>query len=168
MCVREKKKVRARKERERGRERALCIAEEEAASQWAQALERPSPSKLKFSINTCQDTLPHNANLALWKSHPSHCKLCGERRTLLHVLCNCPVALELRRYNARHDKVLRTIYNFLKQHLDTSQSIIADVPESSPFTFPSHIAKTDLQSDIVVWSDTSRSVSLIELTVCHE
>ena len=120
---------------------ALRIAEEEAAAQWAQALERLSPSELKFAINACQDTLPHNANLALWKGHPSHCKLCGERQTLLHVLCNCPVALQLRRYNARHDEVLHTIYNFLQQHLDTSQSIIADLPESSPFTFPPHIAK---------------------------
>ena len=92
---------------------ALRIAEEEAAAQWAQALERLSPSELKFAINACQDTLPHNVNLALWKGHPSHCKLCGERQTLLHVLCNCPLALQLRWYNARHDEVLRTIYNFL-------------------------------------------------------
>ena len=75
----------------------LRMAEEEAASQWVSALDTLTPFELKFTLNACQDTLPHNANLALWKGHPCECKLCGERQTLLHILCNCPVALQLRR-----------------------------------------------------------------------
>ena len=51
--------------------KALHIADEEAAAQWAQALERLSPSELKFAINACQGTLSHNANLALWKGYPA-------------------------------------------------------------------------------------------------
>ena len=78
-----------------------------------------------------------------------------ERKRVLHVLCNCPVALQLRRYNARHDEVLRIIYNFLKEHLHSNESIIADLQDLSPFTFPPHIAKTDLRPDIVVWNDTT-------------
>ena len=78
---------------------ALHHVEEEAAAEWAAALECLSPSELKFTLNACQDTLPHNSNLALWKGHPSECKL---------------------------------------------------------------------RPDIVIWSDTTRSVSLFELTVCHE
>ena len=86
---------------------ALRMAEEEAASQWDSALDTLTPFELKFSLNACQDTLPHNDNLALWKGHPCECKLCGETQTLLHILCNCPVALQLRRYNTRHDEVLQ-------------------------------------------------------------
>ena len=39
---------------------------------------------LKFSLNAIQDTLPHNANLAMWRRREglsSACKLCGERQT---------------------------------------------------------------------------------------
>ena len=144
---------------------ALRIAEGEAASQWALALENLTPFELKFAVNACQDTLPHNSNLALWKGQPSDCKLCGRRQTLLHVLCNCPVALQLRRYNVRHDEVLHLLYSFLKEYLHTN---IADLQDLSPYVFPPHIAKTDLRPDIVVWNDTTRSVSLLELTVCHE
>ena len=147
---------------------ALRVAEEDAADQWASALENLTSFELKFALNACQDTLPHNANLSLWKGHPSDCKLCGERQTLLHVLCNCPVALQLRRYNVRHDKVLQVIYNFLKEHLNNHQSMIADLHDSSPYVFPPNITSTDLRPDIVVWNDTTRSVSLLELTVCHE
>ena len=88
---------------------ALHVAEEDAAAQWTSALENLTSFELKFALNACKDTLTHNANFSLWKGHPSECKLCGERQTLLHVLCNCPVALQLRRYNVRHDKVLKDI-----------------------------------------------------------
>ena len=147
---------------------AFHMVEEEAAAGWAAALENLTPSQLKFALNACQDTLPYNSNLALWKSHPSDCKLCGERQTLLHVLCSCPVALQLRRYNSRHDQVLQVIFNLLKDHLPPGHSIIADLPNQLPYTFPPHIASSDLRPDIVVWSDTTRSIALLELTVCHE
>ena len=45
----------------------------------------------KFALNSLTDTLPHNANLHLWRKLPSpSCKLCGQRQTLLHVLNACP------------------------------------------------------------------------------
>ena len=132
------------------RSEALRTVEEEAAAEWASALERLSPFQLKFALNASQDTLPHNANLALWKGHPSECKLCGETQTLLHVLCSCPVALQLRRFNVRHDQVLRVIFNFLTEHLPPAHSIIADLHDEPLFTFPPHIASTDLRPDIVI------------------
>ena len=141
---------------------ALHLVEEEAAAQWASAVGSLTPSGLKFALNACQDSLPHNCNLAIWKGHPSECKLCGERQSLLHVLCSCP---ELRRYNDRHDQVLRVIF---RDHLPSDNSIIADLPDQLPFTFPPHRASTDLRPDIVVWNDSTRFVALLELTVCHE
>ena len=146
----------------------LRIAEGEAAAEWATALSDLTPFQLKFALNACQDTLPHNSNLSLWKGHPSECKLCGQRQTLLHVLCNCPVALQLCRYNERHDEALHVIFDLLKQHLPEGYSVIADLQDQSPFTFPTHIARTDLRPDIVVWNDATKSVVLLELTVCHE
>ena len=89
------------------RSEALCTVEEEAAAEWVSALERLSPLQMKFALNASQDTLPHSANLALWRGHPSECRLCGDTQTLLHVLCSCPVALQLRQFNVRHDQVLR-------------------------------------------------------------
>ena len=91
----------------------LRVADGEAASQWASALHTLTPFELKFALNACQDTLPDNTNLAVWKVHPCECKLCDERQTLLHILCNCPVAFQLRWYNTRHDEVLQVIYNLL-------------------------------------------------------
>ena len=65
-------------------------------------------------------------------------------------------------------QVLQVIYNLLKEHLHINQSIIADLHDLAPYVFPPHRAKTDLRPDIVVWNDTTRSVTLLELTVCHE
>ena len=123
----------------------LSVVERDAAAEWASALWNLPPFQLKFVLNACQDTLPHNANLALWKAHPSECKLCGAKQTLLHVLYRCSVALQLKRYNARHDKVLHVIFNFLKEHLSTAYSIITDLQDPLPYTFSPHIAKTDLR-----------------------
>ena len=37
---------------------ALRVAEEDAATQWASALENLTPFELKFALNACQDTPP--------------------------------------------------------------------------------------------------------------
>ena len=83
-------------------------SEDGAASIWSKAVQKLPPELLKFSLNAVQDTLPHNANLAMWRREglSSACKLCGERQTLLHVLNNCPEALNMRQYNEWHDAVL--------------------------------------------------------------
>jgi len=60
------------------------------------------------------------------------------------------------------------IFNLLRNHLPPGNSIIADLPDHLPYTFPPHIATTDLRPDIVVWNNSTRSVALLELTVCHE
>ena len=41
------------------------------------------------------------------KDGGSACKLCGRRQTLLHVLNNCPKALNSCRYNEQHDAHLQ-------------------------------------------------------------
>ena len=139
---------------------ALHLVEEEPAAQWASALERLTPSELKFALNACQDSLPHNSNLAIWKGHPSECKLCGERQSLLHVLCSCPVALQLRRYNSRHDQVLRVIFNLLRDHLLTPSlpTSLTNHPSLSTLTL------LVLTLDLILWSGVTLPDTLLSLS----
>ena len=87
---------------------------------------------------------------------------------MLHVLNNCPKALNLRRYNERHDAVLEVISKFMVESLPDGYQLLADLPQSQPYIFPPHIATTDQRPDIVVWSNTAQEVWVIELTVCFE
>ncbi len=123
---------------------------------------------MKFALNASQDTLPHNSNLARWKNLSPACKLCGQRQTLQHVLNHCEVALNLRRYNLRHDGVLDVIHSFVSTNLPRGYQTIVDLPTQAPFPFPPHIATTDLHPDLVVWNDAKHEVVLFELTVCYE
>ena len=86
------------------------------SAMWSKAIQFLPSAQMNFALNSATDTLPHNANLALWrKSHhlSAACKLCGERQTLYHILNNCRTVLELCRYcnNARHNLVLQAIMN---------------------------------------------------------
>ena len=129
------------------------------------------PEVLSFSLNAAQDTLPRNANLALWRRSDGlsdACKLCGIRQTLPHVLNQCPVSLHLRRYNTRHDAVLEVIVSDIKPLLSDGECLLADLHTQQPYLFPPHIAHTDLRPDIVLWNSSNRLVCLVELTICYE
>ena len=62
---------------------------------WAAAVAALSSETMKFVLNAATDTLPHNANLALWRGLNDSCRLCGHRQTLSNVLNHCEVALNL-------------------------------------------------------------------------
>ena len=90
---------------------------------------------LSFSMNAAQDTLPHNANLALWRKKDGLsdvCKLCRMRQMLSHVLNQCPVSLHLRRYNTRHDAVLEVIKISIMPLLSDADRLIADLHSHQP------------------------------------
>ena len=136
------------------------------ATTWSTVVLSLPERVFKFALNATTDTLPHNQNLCLWRKIPSSsCPLCGQVQSLLHVLNNCPVALQLRRYNRRHDDVLSSIFSFLSDHLPQGMSILADLPGSN-YTFPPSVAVTDERPDIVMWDNSK--VHLVELTVPHE
>ena len=136
---------------------------------WARAVQDLPPEPLKFALNASLDTLPSNANLQMWgKKLNDICPLCqSARQTLLHVLNNCPVAMEFRRYSSRHDAVLQVIGDFIKSHLATHYFFTIDSP-SGVYSFPHHITPTSLRPDIVWWSDQQRELWLFELTVSYE
>ena len=140
-----------------------------AASVWATATQSLPSAQMKFALNAASDTLPHNANLSLWRKADglsAACKLCGMRQTLCHILNNCKVALDLRRYNARHDEVLHTIEAFMKESLPEDMTILADLNDH--YQFPPVLAPTDLRPDLVAYSEETKSAILVELTVCFE
>ena len=56
--------------------------------------------------------------------------------------------------------------SFFSSDLQPGFQMTADLDVS--YHFPSHITSTDLRPDIVIWSDTRRTVLIIELTVCFE
>ena len=141
--------------------------EDNSAATWVNAISQLPGHIFKFAQNAVKDTLPHNANLHLWgKLKSRECTLCGEEQTLQHVLNMCTYALNMRRYNQRHDAVLKTIYNFLTNHLPPQFQSTADLPDQI-YSFPMDIAPTEYRPDIVVW-DNKDAMFLIELTVPFE
>ena len=66
-----------------------------------------------------------------------------------------------------HDSVLQVIADFVRDHLPESFEMSADLPDL-PYNFPLMITPTDLRPDIVLWSQTLQSATLVELTVCYE
>ena len=89
-------------------------------------------------MNEAQETLPQNVNLALWKRIAllDACKLCRKRQTLLHVLNQ--LAIDMRRYNTRHNAVLEFIEKGIRPHLSEGDSLLSlvDLPNIHPYTFP--------------------------------
>ena len=132
---------------------------------WAKAVSTLSSDELRFILNATVDTLPHNYNLCLWKKKPtSSCLLCEEDQTLIHVLNCCKVARDLRRYNQRHDAVLKIIAETIKKYLPSSSTSLA-VDLGDEYSFPTHIVSTDLRPDIVWWDDLRKTMVLVELTI---
>ena len=139
-----------------------------AATIWSSAVGKLHQDALKFVLNAAVDTLPHNANLYLWwKKDSDQCPLCSaDTQNLVHVLNSCKVALELRRYNKRHDVVLQIISEVVKEAIPTTASISVDL--DNKYHFPSHITNTDLRPDIVWWDDDDKVVTMIEVTVPYD
>ena len=146
----------------------LGAAPTDAATIWSKAVQALPQNTLKFALSASLDTLLHNNNLHLWKKcSSSMCQLCHEpNQSLLHVLNNCSMGLQLCRYNERHDEVIKVIANSIQNILPSTTKLTTDL--GGEYHFPSHVASTDLRPDIVWWDDTSRTITLIELTVCLE
>ena len=115
-----------------------------------------SADLLKFFLNAAQDTLPHNVKLSRWRHKDglsSACRLCGERQTLMHVLNNCPEALNMRCYNKRHDAVLVVTTTFVKSNIPQGYEVLSDLPESQPYTLPTLLQQIN---DQIWWCGTTR------------
>ena len=78
---------------------------------WNSLIYQLPPRLLSFALNATQLTLPTPDRLLVWKkTQTSACRLCHRPAcSLFHILCNCSFSLSQKRYNWRHDSVLRTI-----------------------------------------------------------
>ena len=96
-----------------------------AAELWVKAVQGLPPEAMKFALNASLDSLPTNNNLHNWgKKSRDTCALCSlHRQSLPHILNNCPVAMDLRRYSRRHDEVLQILGDFAKAHLPSTFNI---------------------------------------------
>ena len=148
---------------------ALMRVDSYAPNIWASVVSSLEFECMKFALNAATDTLPHNCNLAKWRKGlvSEKCRLCGGRQTLHHVLNHCEEALQLRRYNKRHDKVLEVMSEMARTHLPEHYQLVVDL-DNNDYCFPSHIVPTSLRPDMVIWSDSKRQLHAIELTVCFE
>lgn len=83
---------------------------------WRKQLYLWDPDLLSFRTNAIHDTLPTPSNLHLWNKIDSpFCKLCQKAKgTLHHILNHCKFALEQGRYTWRHDQVLDTLSEAIK------------------------------------------------------
>ena len=134
---------------------------------WSRAVLALPEDHFKFAINAAVDVLPHNSNLHLWKKRSDPlCPLCHENQSLLHILNNCRVARDARRYNQRHDSILTVIADVIKCNIPSTTTLTADL--SDTYTFPLHIVTTDLRPDLVWWDEVHKSLTMAELTVCFE
>ena len=136
---------------------------------WVKAMQGLPLEVMKFTINASINTLPTNANLHPWGKKDSDICWLGQqsRQSLPHVLNNCPIEMELRRYSRRHDEVLKVIGTCIKTSLPPNFTITIDHP-SEPYVFPHHITPTDLRPNIVWWCDRQRELWLFELTISYE
>ena len=132
--------------------------DEEAAEVWSAAVNSLPLESQKFTLNAASDTLPHNSTLSIWRRREGltdGCKLCGRKQTLLHILNDCPVALELRRYNQRQDSVLNKNVGFIKPRLPPGSNIIADLP-GAMYQYPLSLLQL---TDIVIWHENPKEAT---------
>ena len=80
-----------------------------------------SPALLKFHLNSVHDVAHTPANMKLWNySDTGSCNLCGWKTcNIKHILAVCSVARNSKRYNWRHDNVLRVIAGALLEQLQS-------------------------------------------------
>ena len=70
--------------------------------------------------------------------------------------------------DTRHNAILEVIENVIKSLLSEGDCLLADLQSSQPYTFPPHIAHTDLRRDLVLWNTDNYIVCLVELTICDK
>ena len=90
---------------------------------------------------------------------PVHCVVKGRH------IDPCRVAHDDRRFNVRHDSLLKKISAIILTYLPPTTSLTTDLGN---YSFPQHRVATDLRPDIVGWDDTVKRLCVVELTVPFE
>ena len=92
---------------------------------WKNLLFGPGEHVLKFVLNASVNWVKTPDLLKLWGyTHQDLCTTFGSGGcTLHHILSNCSIALRQRRYNWRHDSVLKHILTVLADHIGSLVSV---------------------------------------------
>ncbi len=126
---------------------------------------------LSFATRAAIDVLPTGDNLNTWgKTDAVNCELCGNRSTLLHVLNGCKTALNQGRYTFRHNAIVSYIVKYLKDNVNQDFKVYADIQGCSTTggTIPANIVATAEKPDIVCVNFSTKSVTILELSVPFE
>ena len=166
------------------------------------------PNLLRFSVQSCFNTLPSPNNCVRWSlSEDPSCPLCRVKYcTLPHILSGCDFSKKDGRWKYRHDNVLKVLLESLEELIKEKRNkklpsksssikfvgagqvsqcsivkkpfgllekardwiLLADIGACT-FVFPTEIYSTGLRPDIVIYSNSSKNVILIENTSgCEE
>ena len=147
------------------------LVEEENSVTWKSFIWSVPRGVARFAINAGLNTLPTADNLVRWGKRTSDiCSVCSsnQKQTLHHVLSNCSTALEQGRYTWRHNSVLRTIFNFVRDGLRPGMEIFVDLDSfdsGTGGTIPPDILVTAQRPDLFLVDRVSKKVIVFELTV---
>ena len=104
--------------------------------------------------------LANNSNLFRWKkSNSEKCNLCERKQTQLHVLSNCSVAANEKRYTWRHNNVLTTLSHYMMQLREDGYTIYVDLEGKKN---PAGLFKT-FRPDMVIRKNDD--ITVIEYTI---
>lgn len=107
--------------------------------------------------------LANKSNLHRWKRVDSDkCDLCFQKQTQLHVLSNCSVAVNQKRYTWRHDSILYTLFFYILQLQQYDFNVLVDL---EGYSSTASLFKS-LCPDLVFTKGDDMTV--VELTVCSE
>ena len=90
--------------------------------------------------------------------------------TLEHILNFCPIALNQKRYNYRHDSVLNHLASVIIANKPDNIEVYADIPglDLNGSTIPPDILVTLSRPDLVIINRSIKSVYVLELTCSFE
>ena len=123
---------------------------------------------LGVSINAGLNTLPSLDNLKRWGKRVSdRCPFCGNTQTLLHILSNCPVALDQGRYTWLHNSVLASLIRVIRPKLAEGMELFSDLPgflAPGGGSIPPHVLVTNQRPDIFLVNISTCEAVVFELT----
>lgn len=134
---------------------------------WSKILLELPDSTLRFARKAILSQLPTASNLHRWgRSLVSTCPLCSGIQTNKHVFSNCSSSNTLKRYTSRHNQVLLIIHKWLTSSITgTNFKLLTDLNNS--VTCNENQVFKSFRPDVVIL-DGSKSITTLELTVCHE
>ena len=147
------------------------LAEEKENVTWKSMVYNLPKGILPFALKATSNTLNTPDNLRRWgKKKLANCSLCGNHCTLLHILNYCSVSLNQRRFDWRHDSIVKIFTSTLLEGKPSDIDIYSDIEgyKINGGTIPGDILCTLERPDIVLVERKSRKITLLELTCSFE